>query len=163
MCELLLWPGYAGTSFPTPTHNNYNGRNYNFCDARRRTFSVIEVRFKCLSRRLQAFHIFAHTEGTRASHIRVVTGRHIERPFVQRARRCNPAAIAVALRGLAGAVKAKFAQNIARRGVVGEVARNQFLVADRFGYLNDGAAGFCGEAQSPIWPADPVAQFGFAI
>lgn len=96
MCEILLWPGYAGTSFPTPMHNNYNGRNYNFCDTRRLTLSVIEVRSTCRSRRLQAIHIFAHTEGTRASHISIAGNGVLKRPFIQRARRGNAAAVAMA-------------------------------------------------------------------
>ena len=98
----------------TPTHDN-------FCDAVRQRFSVIEVRSKCRSRRLQALHIFPHTEGGYVSHIAIVSGRRVERQFVQRACRGNAAAITVAYRGLAGALKAKLAQNIARRGVVGEV------------------------------------------
>ena len=96
MCEILLWPGYAGTSFPTPMHNNYNGRNYNFCDTRRLTLSVIEVRSTCRSRRLQAIHIFAYAEGACASHISIVGDSVLKRSFIQRACCGNAAAIAVA-------------------------------------------------------------------
>ena len=109
MCELLLWPGYAGTSFPTPTHNSYNGLNYNFCDKRRRTLSVIEVRFKCRLRRFKPLHIFPQADGACASHIAIVGDGILKRPFVQRARRRNAAAIAVALCRLSGALKAKLA------------------------------------------------------